>query len=47
MSSPIKRRRDGRYVLRLDALVEASAQDLARWVGPTLDRYIAGPDADA
>ncbi len=29
-----------RYVLRLEALVDASAADLAQWVGPTLDRYI-------
>ncbi len=29
-----------RYVLRLDALADASADDLAAWVGPTLDRYI-------
>jgi len=33
-----------RYVLRLPALLDASAEDLAHWVGPTLDRYIAGPD---
>jgi AcrR family transcriptional regulator len=33
-----------RYVLRLPALVEASAEDLSRWVGPTLDAYLTGPD---
>ncbi len=31
-----------RYVLRLAAMVDASPDDLAQWVGPTLDRYIAG-----
>jgi AcrR family transcriptional regulator len=30
-----------RYVLRLEALADASPDDLADWVGPTLDRYIA------
>ncbi len=29
-----------RYVLRLEALVDASPEELANWVGPTLDRYI-------
>ncbi len=31
-----------RYVLRLPALVEASADQLSRWAGPTIDRYVAG-----
>jgi len=30
-----------RYVLRLPALVEASAEDLSQWVGPTVDGYVA------
>ena len=36
-----------RYVLRLETLVDAPADDLAAWVGPTLDRYIAGLDDPA
>jgi AcrR family transcriptional regulator len=32
-----------RYVLGLDALKRASHEDLAAAIGPTLDRYLAGP----
>lgn len=32
-----------RYVLRLEPLASLEASDLARAVGPTLDRYLAGP----
>lgn len=32
-----------RYVLRLEPLASATAADLARWVGPTIQRYLTGP----
>src|SRR5437870_3535064 len=32
-----------RYVLRLEPLASAPVEDVARWVGPTLDRYLEGP----
>ena len=32
-----------RYVLRLDPVVEASHDELARWLGPTLQRYLVDP----
>jgi len=32
-----------RYVLRLEPLASAPVEDVARWVGPTLDRYLKGP----
>jgi AcrR family transcriptional regulator len=31
-----------RYVLRLEPLASAPVEDVARWVGPTLDRYLKG-----
>src|SRR5262249_58512180 len=31
-----------RYVLELDPLVQASSDDLARAIGPTLERYLTG-----
>ncbi len=33
----------GRYLLRVPALAEASVDDLAHAVGPTLQRYLTGP----
>lgn len=33
-----------RYVLRMETMVEASHDQLARWLGPTLQRYLADPD---
>jgi AcrR family transcriptional regulator len=32
-----------RYLLRLEPFVSASPQQIATWVGPTLDRYMHGP----
>jgi AcrR family transcriptional regulator len=32
-----------RYVLRFEPLASASVEEVARMVGPTLDRYMAGP----
>jgi AcrR family transcriptional regulator len=32
-----------RYVIELDPLKQASADDLAAAIGPTLDRYLSGP----
>jgi AcrR family transcriptional regulator len=32
-----------RYVLRLEPLASAPPTEVARWVGPTLDRYLNGP----
>jgi AcrR family transcriptional regulator len=32
-----------RYVLRLAPLDSAAPDEVARWVGPTIDRYMAGP----
>jgi AcrR family transcriptional regulator len=32
-----------RYITRLEPLASASADVLAAWVGPTLQRYLAGP----
>ena len=32
-----------RYVLRLEPLVSAEPAEVARWVGPTIDRYMEGP----
>ena len=30
-----------RYVLRIEPLASAARADVARWIGPTLDRYVA------
>ncbi|MDQ6895782.1 MAG: TetR family transcriptional regulator [Actinomycetota bacterium] len=32
-----------RYLLRLSPVVDASHDDLARWIGPTLQRYLVDP----
>jgi AcrR family transcriptional regulator len=32
-----------RYVLRLEPLASAPPAEVAKWVGPTLDRYLDGP----
>jgi AcrR family transcriptional regulator len=32
-----------RYVLRLEPVASADVEELARWVGPTIDRYADGP----
>ena len=32
-----------RYVVRLPAMAEASHDDLARWLGPVLQRYLVEP----
>jgi AcrR family transcriptional regulator len=32
-----------RYVLRLPPVVAMSADELVRWVGPTIQRYLTGP----
>ncbi|HEX4540813.1 MAG TPA: TetR family transcriptional regulator [Acidimicrobiales bacterium] len=32
-----------RYVLRLEPLASAEPAEVAQWVGPTIDRYMAGP----
>jgi AcrR family transcriptional regulator len=32
-----------RYVLDLEPLASAEPAEMARWVGPTIDRYMAGP----
>ncbi len=32
-----------RYVFRLEPLASAPPAEVARWVGPTIDRYLAGP----
>jgi AcrR family transcriptional regulator len=32
-----------RYVVKLQPIVSASPDDLARWVGPNVQRYFAGP----
>jgi AcrR family transcriptional regulator len=32
-----------RYVLRMEPMVQASHDDVARWLGPTLQRYLVDP----
>lgn len=32
-----------RYVLRLEPMASASPEEVARWVGPTIDQYLEGP----
>ncbi len=32
-----------RYILRVPAGLDASPREIARWAGPTLDRYTSGP----
>ena len=32
-----------RYVLRLEPMASASPEQIAAWIGPTLDRYASGP----
>jgi AcrR family transcriptional regulator len=32
-----------RYVLRLEPLASAPPAEVARWAGPTIDRYMSGP----
>jgi hypothetical protein len=32
-----------RYVVRMPPMVEASHDELARWLGPTLQRYLVDP----
>jgi AcrR family transcriptional regulator len=32
-----------RYVLRLEPLASAPPAEVAKWVGPTIDRYLGGP----
>jgi AcrR family transcriptional regulator len=36
-----------RYVVKLQPIVSASPEELARWVGPNIQRYFAGPLARA
>jgi hypothetical protein len=31
-----------RYVMRIEPLASAKRADVARWAGPTLDRYLYG-----
>jgi AcrR family transcriptional regulator len=31
-----------RYVMRMDPIASASRSDVARWAGPTIDRYVSG-----
>lgn len=35
-----------RYVMRLEPMASASRADVARWAGPTIDRYALGPLVD-
>ena len=35
-----------RYVLRLEPMASASPEQIAAWIGPTLDRYASGPLGD-
>lgn len=32
-----------RYVIKVEAIAKASSQDLARWVGPSVQRYLTDP----
>ena len=32
-----------RYILRVPPVSTATPQEIARWAGPTLDRYMVGP----
>lgn len=32
-----------RYVMRMEPIASADRAEVARWVGPTIDRYTAGP----
>ena len=32
-----------RYLLRLEPFASASVDELAAWIGPTLDRFLSGP----
>jgi AcrR family transcriptional regulator len=36
-----------RYVLRLEPLASMGEDDVVRWLGPTLQRYLTAPTADA
>jgi hypothetical protein len=35
-----------RYVIRLEPMASASRAEVARWTGPTIDRYATGAVAD-
>jgi AcrR family transcriptional regulator len=35
-----------RYVMRMEPMASASRAEVARWTGPTIDRYAAGPLLD-
>jgi AcrR family transcriptional regulator len=35
-----------RYVMRLEPMASAPRADVARWAGPTIDRYASGPLGD-
>ena len=35
-----------RYVMRLEPMASAPRADVARWAGPTIDRYASGPLVD-
>jgi len=32
-----------RYVIKVETIANASSQDLARWVGPGVQRYLTDP----
>jgi hypothetical protein len=32
-----------RYILRVPPISTTTPQEIARWAGPTLDRYMVGP----
>ena len=34
-----------RYVIKVEPLVSASAADVARWLGPSVQRYLTDPAA--